>query len=87
MGVALGRRAVGGPARVADAGEARERFLLQKLDELDELAGAAAALDVAVDKRGDARRVIAAIFEPLQRLDDQRRNLARSRNTDDAAHR
>ncbi len=30
-----------------DAGEARERLFLQELDELDELAGAVAALDVA----------------------------------------
>ena len=35
---------------------------------------------------GDAGRIIAAIFEPLQRIDDQRRHRRVAHNPDDAAH-
>ena len=61
-------------------------FSFSSCAELDELAGRAAALDVAVDQRGDAGGIIAAIFEPLQRFQDEGRYVARSRNADDAAH-
>ena len=62
-------------------------FSSSSCDQLDELAGAAAALDMAVDERGNACGIIAAIFEPLQRIHDQGRDVARSGNADDAAHR
>ena len=59
-------------------------------DELDlevaQLALGAAALEVAVLQGGDAGRIVAAIFQPLQRLDDQRRDRRRAENSDDAAH-
>ena len=38
--------------------------------EVAELALGAAALDVAVHQRGDAGAVIAAIFQPAQRIQD-----------------
>ena len=70
MGVALGRRAVRRPARVADAGGAGQRRAVQRRGEVAELALGAAALDLAVDQGGDAGAVIAAIFQPPQRLQD-----------------
>ena len=39
--------------------------------EVGQLALGAAALDVAVHQGGDARRIVAAIFQPLQRVDQQ----------------
>jgi hypothetical protein len=35
---------------------------------------------------GDTGRVIAAIFEPLQRIDDARRNLRMADDSNDTAH-
>ena len=70
MGVALGRPAVRRPARVADAGAPCERLVQQAAFEIAQLALGAAALEVAVLDRGDAGRVIAAILEPAQRIDE-----------------
>ncbi len=66
MGVDHRRRAMRRPARVADAGAARERLGAQHGVELGELAGRTPALDRAVHQRGDAGGIVAAIFEPLQ---------------------
>ena len=54
--------------------------------EVDQLALGPAAVDVAVDQGGDARRVVAAIFQPLQRLDQQGRDGGLADDSDDAAH-
>ena len=86
MGVALGRLAVGRPAGVADAGVAADRVLDQQVGERDQLADGAAALEAAVLQRGDAGAVVAAVLEPLQRLEDQRRDLVPPEDADDAAH-
>ena len=72
MRVALGRRAVRRPARMADAGRAGQRQTIQHGGEIAKLALGSAALDVAVDQRGDAGAVVAAIFQPAQRIQDQR---------------
>ena len=37
-------------------------------------------------QRGDAGAVVAAVLEPLQRLEDQRRDLVAAEDGDDAAH-
>ena len=47
----------------------RQRLALEPRHEIVELALGAAALDAAVDQRRDAGRIIAAIFEPAQPLD------------------
>jgi len=54
---------------MADADRAGQRLLHQPLLELYQLALGAPAVDVAVDQGGDAGRVIAAIFQALQRVD------------------
>src|SRR5689334_8785989 len=41
---------------------------------------------MAVYQRGDARTVIAAIFQSPQRIEDERRRLAHANNADNAAH-
>jgi hypothetical protein len=70
VGVADGRRAVGGPAGVADAGLARERFVDEEVGEVHELAHRAAAVEAARVHRGDPGAVVAPVFEALQRLDE-----------------
>ena len=86
MGVALGRRAVGRPARMADAGAAGKRLRGEPFLEVAELALGPAAGQMAVLERRDAGRIVAAIFEPLQRIDEQRRHRPRPENPDNAAH-
>ena len=41
---------------------------------------------MAVFERGDAGGIIAAIFEPLQRVDEQPRDRTAPENADNAAH-
>src|SRR4029079_10723855 len=52
----------------------------------DELAHGAAAAEPAVMDGGDAGAVVAAVFQPLQRLEDERRHLVAAEDRDDAAH-
>ena len=73
MRVGLVGNAMRCPARVADADGAVERLGLQPLLEIDQLAFGAAAAEHAVLDGRDAGRIIAAIFEPFQRIDDKRR--------------
>ncbi len=68
MGVGFGGRAVGGPAGMADAGLAGQRRFAQHRFQLGQFAGRTAALDMAAYQSGDAGGIIAAIFQPLQRL-------------------
>ena len=86
MGVALDGLAVRGPARVADADVALQRLVGKAQLEVLQLALGAAAVQVAVLDGGDAGRIIAAIFEPPQRVDEVARHRLLSENADDAAH-
>src|SRR5712671_2040845 len=86
MGIAFRRRAMRGPARMTDAGESRQRLVVEQFHELVELARAAAAIDATAVQRSDARGIIAAIFQTLERIHDQGRHVARSGNADDATH-
>src|SRR5579859_3162946 len=86
MRVALGRLAVGGPARMSDAGMARERLGPQSLLEIFELALGAAALEMVALQRRDAGRIIAAIFQPLERIHDLVCDRTMPENADNAAH-
>ena len=86
MRVVLGRLAVGGPAGVPDPGVALERFGLQPLFEVLQLALGAAALEMTAFQRGDTSGILAAIFKPLQRIHQQLRDRSASQNADNAAH-
>src|SRR5690606_22534874 len=86
MRVGGGRRAMRRPARVRDAGEARQRLVAQLAPQIGELALGAAPLDrTAVDRR-DARRIISAIFEPLERVEQPVRHRMAADDTHDSAH-
>jgi hypothetical protein len=84
--VFLDRLAVRRPACVADADRAAHRLLLQPRDEVRQFAFGAAALDAAIDQGGDARGIIAAVFEALQGADQFVRDGLLCDDPDDAAH-
>ncbi|CDX59591.1 hypothetical protein MPL1032_270029 [Mesorhizobium plurifarium] len=86
MRVGLVGNAMRCPARMADADRALERLVLQPPFEVDELAFGTAPAKLAPLDGGDAGRVIAAIFKPLQRVDDERRDLASADDSNDTAH-
>jgi len=77
-----------GPAGVANAEGSIERVLTENLFEVNELTGRAAELKSVARRaaNGDARRVVSAIFESPQPLDDDRNYLFRSHVTDNSAH-
>ncbi|MNE37016.1 hypothetical protein D3C80_1308540 [compost metagenome] len=78
--------AVGGPAGVADADGPGQGFGGQDGLQFADLALGAAALDAAVDDGGDAGGIIAAVFQPLQAVDQTGNDGACARDADDAAH-
>src|SRR5205807_2717239 len=86
MGVALRWLAVRCPARMADADRARQRLAPKTRLEVHELAFGAPALDMAVDQGGDAGRVVAAILQAPQRLDQQGSDWCLADDSDNAAH-
>ena len=86
MRVALAGLAVGGPARVPDADVARDRRLGQPGRQVAQLADVAADGDAAVLDDGDARRIVAAIFQPAQPVHDDLGGVARADVANDAAH-
>ena len=87
VGVALARHAVRGPARVRDAEAAVGRVGVERVLELAHLADGAQALDLAgAVQHGDARRVVAAVLQPAQSLDQDRDDVPVSNGSDDSAH-
>ena len=87
MGVGLGRLAVRRPAGVADADRARERIAHELGLEILEFALGAPPLQTAVLQGRNAGRVVAAIFESLQRLDDRPGDRPPPQHAHYAAHR
>ena len=87
VGVLLGGTAVGGPPRVADADARRRsgRSRRTPLEHLDPAGGAPDWRPPRVEHR-DARRVVAAILEPLQSLDDDVDRALVTDVADDSAH-
>src|SRR5271165_5166750 len=87
MGVGLGRLAVRRPAGVADADRARERMGCEFGLEILKLALGPPPLQPAVLEGRDAGRVVAAVFESLQRLDDRPGDRPPPQDAYNAAHR
>ncbi len=88
VGVLLRRPAVRRPAGVADARPAGKRPALDPGREVPELPLAPGDAEEAVRAEdGDARRVVAAVLEAPQAVDQDRRRLPRSDVSDDPAHR
>ena len=87
MRIGFVRNAVRRPARVADADEPTQRVGVQQPLQIDQLTFGPAAAEHARVKRRNARGIIAAIFEPLQRIDNQRSHGRVANNSDNSAHR
>ena len=86
MGVLLVGHPVGRPAGVADADGAGQAVAAQKRFQVGELALGAAAFDAAVDQGGDAGRIVAPVFEPLEPLEEKGRDLGLADDAGDPAH-
>ena len=86
MRVGLVRPAMGRPAGVADADRPGERLAREFLFQILQLAFGAAPRQHAVFERGDAGGIIAAIFEALERIDQERRDRFAADDSDNAAH-
>src|SRR5688572_8274339 len=70
--VALGRRAVSRPARMADADRAAERLGLKAGHEPVQLALSTPTLHAATGQGGDAGTIVAAIFETPKGFEQKR---------------
>lgn len=81
-----GRAAMCRPARVRDAGLAGQRMRGEFIRQVDELTRCPPPLDRAVEIGGDARRIIAAIFEPLQPVEQPLGDVGRAENAYDTTH-
>ncbi len=86
MGVDFVGATVGGPAGVAEPDGASEFLTPERIFELAELPGASVDPDLAVFEGGDAGGVVAAIFEPLEPVHQDRHRGATAYVTDDSAH-
>ena len=87
MGVFFGGAAVRGPAGMADAVVAIDRIEAQDVFEVAKFTRRAAdaeGLIVAVD--GDARGIIAAVFEAFQAIQNDRNGALRAHIADNSAH-
>src|SRR6516165_57514 len=70
----------------ADAGLAGERLARKPRLQIAELALGAPPHEIAAFQRGDTCGIVAAIFEPLERVDQQWRNRLTPENAHDSAH-
>ena len=87
VGVFLGGTPVRGPAGVADAVGAVQRLEADGLLQVAQLAfGAADLQPVAIARHGDAGGVIAAVFQPLQPVQDDGHNPLLTNVSDNATH-
>jgi hypothetical protein len=86
VGVCVGDSAMGGPACVANPRGAGEFECPRRLDESFHPASFLGELEAAAVLCGHPRRVIAAIFQTLESLQDDSRGLLFADVSDDAAH-
>ena len=87
VGVVGCRRAVGGPTGMADAGFARKRVVDQRVRQVHQLADGATTTQLAFRVDGcNARTIIAAVFQPLQCFDKDRRCFVITKNPYNTTH-
>ncbi len=86
MGVGLRGLAVRRPARVADANRPAKRRRGKFRLQVFELALGPPPLQAPVLKRRHAGGIVAAVFEPLQRIDNRARDRPGPENPDNATH-
>src|SRR5690606_36676336 len=86
VGIEFGRRAMGGPAGMADADMSVQRLHAQLGRQIAQLALGPSAHDGAAFQRGHAGAVIPAVFQALQRVDKTTRDRLITDNSYDPAH-
>src|SRR5215475_1703964 len=86
MGVPLGHAAVRRPARVSETVVRVGAVRTGGLDEVAEGADGADVLELVVLAQRDPGRVVAAVLEPAQTLEQERLRLPRPDVADDSAH-
>src|SRR5690606_10208575 len=87
VSVRLGHAALRGPAGVRDAESAGQCPLGELVLELRDLANRAAEAELTIAlQHGHAGRVVAAVLEALQTLDENRDDVAFRDRSDDTAH-
>ncbi len=86
MGVAIGGRSMRGPAGVAHADFARDRMPPELFDQSVDAAGTFGDLQPAAADGGDARAVIAAVFQSPQSLDQKIDGITPADITHDSTH-
>jgi len=84
--IVRGRRAVGRPARVGDAGESGHARFADLVFEVCDTRGAARTLEFAVHVQGHAAGVVAAVFEALQTFEQDGGDVTLRYCADNAAH-
>src|SRR5690606_18961896 len=86
MGVVCGGRTGGGPACIGNTREGGELFLGHLLDDLRHTLGAAGAAELTVCMDSDSAGVVAAVFQTLQPLKQNRGDVAFPYCTNDSTH-
>src|SRR5207248_3513968 len=86
VGVGVGRGTVGRPARVTDADVRLHGILRQRVLEVHDLARAAADFEAAAVEHGETGRIVPAVFETLETLDQKWCGVFLTHITDDPAH-
>ena len=85
--VLVGRRAVGRPSGVTDAGGALGGLLREKSRQIVDAASLLAKLEPAVVQDAKARGIVAAVFQTTQTFEDDAGGGFRPNVADDATHR
>ncbi|MNM59288.1 hypothetical protein D3C81_705340 [compost metagenome] len=84
--IGLGHTAVGRPARVADAQSGLELFGRGGIFHFGDAAGTTYAAYLVAIQHRDARRVVAAVFQPLESFNQYWNHVAISDRSHNAAH-
>jgi hypothetical protein len=86
MSVAVCGHSMRGPSGVADTDRGRERRLLKVMLQVSHLAGAPEANELAVLDERHPGRIVAAVLQTLQALQEKRRCELRAHVADNSAH-
>ncbi len=87
MGVAGVGCAVRCPACMTDPGRTVDRGFIDHVDQLGQFTRVLADLELAAAKDSETGRVVAAVFEPLQAIENDRCRIPRPDISDDSTHR
>ena len=87
MRVFFGGTPVRGPARVPDAIRASQRLIADGFFQIAQFSGRAPQFQAPVAvQHGDARRIVAAVFQPPQTIQDDRHRIAAADVSHNSAH-